>query len=73
MKKREFLMSAAVIAALPLAAKAQQEKLNPCDPGPQTLNAAGQLLLLAQAEHGADGLRQALVAIAAQASPGCAQ
>lgn len=60
------------IAAMAIAAPvaAQQEKQACAGPGPQTLNAAGTLLLLATAEHGAaDGLRMALEALAKQAAP----
>ncbi len=70
MNRREALVGVAA-AALAAPAIAQEGKTY-CGPGPQTLNAAGTLLLLATAEHGADGLRQAIAALAQQASPGCA-
>ena len=70
MNKREFLTGAGV-AAVAFAAPAMAQK-TPCPgPGPDTLSAAGSLLLFAYAEHGADGLRQALAALAMQASGGC--
>jgi hypothetical protein len=82
MDKRQFLKRLGVVtagvAALPAGAVVFQahsvivDEVKYCGPGPQTLNAAGTLLLLATAEHGADGLRQALAALAQQASSGCA-
>ena len=69
MKRRDMLVGACVAAAAsPLAASSG---FDCADPGPQTLSAAGTLLLLATAEHGSDGLRMAMLALAQQASPGC--
>lgn len=69
MNRREILAGACVAAvALPVAA---QDKGFECGPGPNTLNAAGTLLLLATAEHGSDGLRMAMMALAQQAGAGC--
>ena len=68
---RRNLMTGAAVAGVVLAAPAMAQKA-PCPgPGPDTLSAAGSLLLFAAAEHGADGLRQAMAALAAQASGGC--
>ena len=70
MNKRQFLGGAA-LASVAVALPAMAQKL-PCPgPGPDTLSAAGSLLMFATAEHGADGLRQALAALAQQASGGC--
>lgn len=70
MNKREFLTGAS-IALVAVATPAMAQK-TPCPgPGPDTLSAAGSALLFATAEHGADGLRQLLAAIAIQASGGC--
>ena len=68
---RRNLMTGAAIAAVSVAAPAMAQK-TPC-PGPSeaTLNAAGSAWLIAYSEHGADGLRQLLAAIAIQASGGC--
>lgn len=73
MNKRQFLGAlGAASAALALTRTASADGLEPCPgPGPDTLSAAGTLLLLATAEHGADGLRQAIAALAMQASGGC--
>ena len=68
---RRDVMLGVGVAAVALAAPAMAQK-TPCPgPGPDTLSAAGSLLLFAHAEHGADGLRQALAALAMQASGGC--
>ena len=68
---RRKLMTGAGVAGLVLAAPAMAQK-TPCPgPGPDTLSAAGSLLMFATAEHGADGLRQALAALAIQAGGGC--
>jgi len=68
---RRDVMTGAAIAAVTVVAPAIAQK-TPC-PGPSeaTLNAAGSAYLVAYAEHGADGLRQLLAAIAIQASGGC--
>lgn len=74
MNRRELLATKLFgvgVAAAALAPAIAQDGKTYCGPGPQTLNAAGTLLLLATAEHGADGLRQALAALAQQASAGC--
>lgn len=68
--KRRSILTGAAVAGVALAAPAIADKA--ClGPGPDTLSAAGTLLLFAAAEHGADGLRQALAALAQQASGGC--
>ena len=68
---RRNLMTGAGVALAAVAAPAMAQK-TPCPgPGPDTLSAAGSLLLFATTEHGADGLRQALAALAIQASGGC--
>ena len=70
MTRRDAMLGAGV-AVVALAAPAMAQK-TPCPgPGPDTLSAAGSLLLFAHAEHGADGLRQAMAALAMQASGGC--
>ena len=70
MNRRNLMTGAGVVLAA-VAAPAMAQK-TPCPgPGPDTLSAAGSLLLFATAEHGADGLRQALAALAMQASGGC--
>ena len=69
---RRNLMTGAGVAGVVLAAPAMAQTKALCPgPGPDTLSAAGSLLLFATAEHGADGLRQALAALAIQASGGC--
>ncbi len=70
MNRREALVG---VAAVAIAAPAiAQEGKTYCGPGPQTLNAAGTLLLLAVAEHGAvEGTIKAFAALAQQASAGC--
>ena len=67
---RRAALSACVLGALALPVAAQESGKCP-GPGVNTLEAAGTLLLFATAEHGADGLRMALAALVAQASPGC--
>lgn len=68
---RRDVMTGAAIAAVAVAAPAMAQK-EPC-PGPSaaTLSAAGSAYLIAYSEHGADGLRQLLAAIAIQAAGGC--